>query len=226
LSSVLNSTATHRLDAEYYQKAHIADADLVRSQPERFQTVSDLECVLDASAFYPGIESEYGRGSLPFLRVGDVNGFVDADQAVTIPAHLCEIYPTLNSVRPGDILFTKGGAIDRVGIVDTEAAVSRDLISLSASELGEAQRRYLFAYFQTPFFRRALVRSSSQTAQPHLTLGLLRNLPILQASDRFQSSISHLVRRSEQAAHECKEITTEAELSLIEQLGLRGWSHE
>src|SRR5690606_19110636 len=119
-----------------------------------------------------------GTGNLPFLRVANVDQFIDYQSAVTIPERLCEKYPTLAQVRKGDILFTKGGSVARIGLMAQHAAVSRDLIFLNSSSLSEPEYLFLFVYFQASFFNRSVVRSSSQTAQPHLTITLVRELPI------------------------------------------------
>jgi hypothetical protein len=115
-SVALNAVKTLRLDPEYFQKQHLHDAELVERKSDLFATFKDLGIAVDASAFYPAIEEFYGQGDLPFLRVGDVDGFVDTDRCETIPSDLCSRYPTLARIEPGDIVFTKGGAIDRVGV--------------------------------------------------------------------------------------------------------------
>jgi len=65
--------------------------------------------------------------------------------------------------------------------VTEEAAASRDLIFLNSSILSNRDRLFLYIYAQTAFFNRQLLRSSSQTAQPHLTITLVRNLPTFRA---------------------------------------------
>jgi type I restriction enzyme S subunit len=179
---------------------------------------------VDASAFYPAIEEFYGQGDLPFLRVGDVDEFVDTDRCETIPSELCSRYPTLARIEPGDIVFTKGGAIDRVGVVTRCAAVSRDLIFLKTSSLGNDWSEFLFAYFSSSFFKRALLRSSSQTAQPHLTITLVRELPILRSTPAFRGSIARVVERALAARAEVRKHLLRAEERLAITLGLASWS--
>jgi type I restriction enzyme, S subunit len=73
---------------------------VVAAASDRFGLLADLGVTVDASAFYPSIEDAYGQGDLPFLRVGDVNGFVDLENCEVIPAELCDQYPTLARVSP------------------------------------------------------------------------------------------------------------------------------
>jgi type I restriction enzyme, S subunit len=222
--AALNAARTLRLDPEYFQKQHLDDAELVGAKNGRFVTFKDLNIVVDASAFYPAIEEFYGRGDLPFLRVGDVDGFVDTDQCGTIPSDLCLRYPTLARVEPGDIVFTKGGAIDRVGLVTRCAAASRDLIFLKTSILGSDWSKFLFAYFSSEFFKRTLLRSSSQTAQPHLTITLVRELPILRSTLSLRRSVAQTVERALAAKAEAWEQSIKSEEQLTLALGLAGWS--
>lgn len=199
------------------------DVALVIEKSALFGTLSDLGISVDASAFYPSIEDYYGEGDLPFYRVGDVDGLVDVDAALRIPRELCDQYPTLKRVAAGDILFTKGGAIDRVGYVVDAGAVSRDLIFLNTSKLDRSHQVPLFIYFQTEFFRRLLLRSSSQTAQPHLTITLVRDLPIFHPGSSLNARLLAIVNRSYQLYEDASNSERCAETRLLEGLGLRGW---
>ena len=221
---MINATATQRTDAEYFQRVHLSDAATVVAYKKRFYLLSDLGIAVDASAFYPSIEDSYGQGDLPFLRVGDVSGFVDLDNCEVIPSELCDEHATLARVSAGDILFTKGGAIDRVGFVTGGAAVSRDLIFLNTSTLSDHQSKLLFTYFSSSFFRRMLVRSSSQTAQPHLTITLVRELPVLKASERLQQAVAKRVTGALDAKVTQKRSLIEAGAALLASLGLGHWS--
>ena len=195
----------------------------VRGKADEFQTLSDLRIGVDASAFYPSIEGFYGSGELPFYRVGDVDGMVEVEKATKIPARLCNEFLTLKRVRRGDILFTKGGAIDRVGYVIEEGAVSRDLIFLKTSRLPESQRLWMFTYFRTAFFRRMLLRSSSQTAQPHLTITLVRELPLFLASDQLSNAVASAVIDAYHHADQAANLLRVAEDTLLAALGLGDW---
>ena len=189
-----------------------------------FSSAKELRISVDASAFYPSIEEFYGSGNFPFYRVGDVNGIIDEARALRIPSELCSRFPTLKQVRPGDILFTKGGAIDRTGYVKSPGAVSRDLIFLDTHRLPESVRLCLFAYFGTDLFRRMLTRSSSQTAQPHLTITLVRELPFFVGSEALGNLVSHLIGMAYAHLDQAKSAISAAETALLTALGLADWT--
>lgn len=222
--TALSAASTQRIDAEYFRKQYLRDASVIAKRPDDFCRTSDLGIDVDASAFYPSIEEQYGLGNLPFLRVGDVDGFIDSDRCIRIPDELTERFPTLCRVRAGDILFTKGGAIDRVGLVSSEAAVSRDLIFLTTSKLTVVDRQFLFAYFCTPLFKRMLVRSSSQTTQPHLTITLVRELPLFKGSRKLKETVSRLVSDAFSAKTCATRYLDEGENALRQALGIESWS--
>lgn len=222
-SKVSTGVETLRFDPEYFQKQHLADEKLVVERASYFTKFAGLGLKVDASAFYPSIEDYYDQGDLPFLRVADVDSMIDFQACTRIPAELCSWFSTLSRVKPGDIVLTKGGSVARIGLVTEEAAVSRDLIFLNSSQLPEADRVLLYLYFQSGFFNRALIRSSSQTAQPHLTITLVRQLPIFIAGNELKQACLRLVQMSFQARSESLRLAGEAEQTLLRALGLENW---
>jgi type I restriction enzyme S subunit len=216
-------TVTHRIDPEYFQKNHLADEELLLARKNDFVAMASIGLSVDASAFYPSIEGHYGEGEFPFLRVADVNTFIDYEGCETIPEELCGLYPTLARVNPGDIVFTKGGSIARVGLVTQPAAVSRDLIFLNTSKQAAADQIFLFLYFQTQFFNRSLIRSSSQTAQPHLTITLVRELKTLVVSDRFKGQLLSTVQSAFSLRDKSMSLLKKAETTLLAAMALDTW---
>lgn len=221
---VFNQTVTHRIDPEYFQRNHLEDETLLNSRADSFVAMSSIGLTVNASAFYPSIEADYGAGSFPFIRVSDVNTYIDYETCETIPEILCSQYPSLAKVSPGDIVFTKGGSIARIGLVTRSAAVSRDLIFINSSKKPVEDQVFLFLYFQTDFFNRALVRSSSQTAQPHLTITLVRELKILAASERLKEALLSVVENAFKLRERSISLMADAEATLIEEMNLSAWS--
>ena len=220
---VFAQTETKRFDPEYFQRQHLVDERTVASAGSRFKTFADFGLRIDASAFYPAIEDYYGSGNLPFLRVADVDTVIDFEECTRIPAELCQRFPTLSRVQPGDIVFTKGGSVARVGLVTEQAAVSRDLISLNSSMPAEQDRLFLFVYFQTSFFNRVLLRSSSQTSRPHLTITPVRNLPLFEGTAELKTRCAALVKESYRHRATALEERNRAETVLFRRLGLENW---
>ncbi|MFO1424813.1 MAG: hypothetical protein U1F70_14400 [Candidatus Competibacteraceae bacterium] len=222
-SKVTLVTETVRFDPEYFQQRHLLDSAHVTSAVSSFCSFRDIGISIDASAFYPAIEAFYDQGDLPFLRVADVDSVIDFQACTRIPADLCNRFPTLSKAHPGDIIFTKGGSVARIGLVTETAAVSRDLIFLNTSKLEEANRVFLYIYFQTDFFNRVLLRSSSQTAQPHLTITLVRELPVFLGSHALKNRCLHVIQQSFEARSRAIALQQQAEQTLLRALGLENW---
>ncbi len=199
------------------------DDEYIRSKPDKFTTFENLGLKVDASAFYPSIEGYYGSGSLPFLRVADIDSTIDYEKCTSVPVEICDMFPTLSKVYPGDILFTKGGSVARIGLVTEVAAASRDLIFINSSILDKKSQAFLYAYFQTDFFYRSLIRSSSQTAQPHLTLTLVRELAILKPDIKLIKAVYQTVSLAFSARNSHLQFEKEATKILLDELGLTSW---
>ncbi|MDI2089893.1 restriction endonuclease subunit S domain-containing protein [Commensalibacter oyaizuii] len=218
--SILKKIQTHRIDAEYYQKRNIEIESFIRKKKNKFSTLNDYNLKVDGSAFYPSIEHFYGQGYLPFLRVGDVYGKINYDSCVCIPLSLTNRYKTLKIVEKGDLVLTKGGSVARIGMVREKAAVSRDLIFINSSLLSAVESNYLYLYFQTKFANRLLIQSSSQSVQPHLTITLVREIPIFNVHIEIKKILLQMVNKSYQHEIQHKTLYQQAEDILLEELEL------
>ena len=223
LSEVVEAASTFRFDPQYFSKNYIAQAELARQRHGEFKSFEDLGIAIDSSAFYPSIEPFYGSGTLPFLRVADVDSVIDFENCTTIPHELCQRFPTLKKIESGDIVLTKGGSVARIGIVKQEAAASRDLIFVNSSKLEEHDSTFLALYFQTQFANDLLTRSSSQTAQPHLTLTLVRDIPLFWPSENLRKKVLEVVQTSYTEREKSLSFYNQAETLLLEALNLQNW---
>jgi type I restriction enzyme M protein len=224
LSSVRSSATTFRLDAEYFQTQHLADEHFARTHPAGFKSFTDRKVVVDASAFYPAISGFYGAGSLPFLRVADVTGIIDYEESEVIPDELAEMYASsLKTAESGDILLTKGGSVARAGLVTQRAAASRDLIILRTSRLPADEYIFTYLYLQTAFFQRVLIRSSSQTAQPHLTTTLVKDLPTFLPGSELRTVLASMVTKAFELRDASLRLLDESRALVLKEAGLQGW---
>ncbi len=208
-----------RYDAEYFKPEYLS---LVKksSNKKRFKEFRDLNLTVDASAFYPSIEPLYNTGNLPFLRVANVDKQIDYNSAVTIPEEILNDFKTIKKANYGDIVITKGGSVARLGFVDKESALSRDLIVINSSRLSPGDSKYLYFYLLSDFSNSLFLRSSSLTAQPHLTIFQVRELPLFYPEESFRKEVADLFDRSVQKQTESKQLYREAEVLLLHELGL------
>ena len=224
MSSQISNVPTDRIDAEYYRKEFVHDEVLIQESPENFQKFIELGLEINASAFYPSIEPYYNQGELPFLRVADVDGMIDYKGCTTIPVDLTVKHPTLRLVCEGDLVLTKGGSIARIGYVEQTSAVSRDLIFVNTSILSKEDSNFIYLYLQTPFANRLLLRSGSQSVQAHLTITLVRDVPIFSATTILKKKLLFLIEESRRANDESKRLSEQAETLLLEAIGLQNFT--
>ncbi len=212
---------THRLDSEFQRKKYINLEKVINKG--NFTTFSNLGLKVDASAFYPSLEPYYDTGNLPFLRVADVDKNIDYDKCVKIPNRVAnsEEFSTLKIIQKGDIIITKGGSVGRVGLISKKTAVTRDLIFINSSTLREQDYKFLFLYLLSNINYDLMIRSSSMTAQPHLTIKLIRELPIFQSKNNFIKDVVAIYDKSEVSLQNSKQLYTQAEEILLKELGLQ-----
>lgn len=219
-SAVMAGAETLRYDSEYYLKKHIRAELIIESKPHQFSKFSELNLLVDGSAFYPALEPFYDTGDYPFIRVGDIKDHVDFENCIKVPFDILHGYPTLKHVKKGDIVLTKGGTIGLAGLITQDCCVTRDLIFINSSVLVENDYITLFLYLSTNFLYQQLIRSGSQSVQPHLTITLVRNIDIYQYSDLFKVKAANLYRESISKLEESKSNYKRAETLLLDTLGL------
>lgn len=219
---IRNLGVWQRLDSDFYKPEHLAIERLTKNS--YFCSFKSLDIRVDASAFYPSIEPKYNTGSLPFLRVANVDLSVKYDEAVTIPEELPNEYVTIKVGQPWDIVITKWWSVARCGILDRKCALSRDLILVPSSHLSLIQQKALFVYLITNTSNKLLLKTASLTAQPHLTLKLIQEHPIFSPKWDFQGKIADLFDEYTSQRELSMSLYAEAEQILLMELGLIDWN--
>lgn len=187
--SILKSTELdsiqHRIDSEFYSKRYIEYENVL--ERKGYRTLADYGAQLDCSAFYPAITDYYnfaGEG-IPFIRVNEIqDGMVRITTSTAfLPPSIIELNSnTIAKTYPNDIIIAKGGnTLAKVGIVTDkypEYAVSRDVIVLRTHCIPEDIRYYIWAFMHSVYGYDSMIRTASQTGQPHLTLPFIATLRI------------------------------------------------
>jgi restriction endonuclease S subunit len=222
LLSKIGEIETKRFDSEYYLKKYLNIEQIINDKNNYFFRFSDFDIKVDASAFYPALEPYYNKGEMPFLRVSDVDTQIDYRNCIKIPVEICENrnFSTLNIVDKGDIVITKGGSIGRIGLIEEKAAVTRDLIFINSSKLNQVDYKFLFLYLLSSNSYDLFVRSSSMTAQPHLTIKLVRNHPIYNPSHSLKEAVVKVFEKSRDVKKQCENLYDRAEELLLQELKL------
>jgi len=224
LKDILYGAETLRLDSEYYRKKYLYAEKYIEGNPEKFIQFSELGLNVDGSAFYPALEPYYNEGEYPFIRVGDVKKYVDFDNCVKVPFEVLHKYPTLKHCKKGDIVLTKGGTIGLAGLITQNCCVTRDLIFINSSVLKEEDYICLYLFLSTNFSYNQLIRSSSQSVQPHLTITLVKNISLFKYSNQFKLTVSQLYKKSVELTEQSQTLYRQAEELLLATIGLKDFT--
>lgn len=219
-----------RIDAEFYHPDFIQLEKKMASLETT--TVRKERGELDCSAFYPSIAEYYNseRIGMPFLRVDEIqDGLLNLTRdTVFAPVEIIdENKNTIARCYPGDIIIAKGGnTIAKVALLTNEYeeyAACRDLIILRTKELTELNKFFLWIFLYSEYGRKLLLRTASQTGQPHLTIEAIYDLLIPKFSTTFQDRFEkfHLPIKKQQA--EALNSYQQAEQILLSELDLVDW---
>ena len=188
-----------RLDAEYYHPDQIE----LQKKLDEMDSVSLCEggAQLDCSAFYPSIVPHYNfkRQGIPFLRVNEIEDgllFLDNDTAFVPQKILDENKTTIAICYPEDIIIAKGGnSLAKVALLTDDYntySVSRDVIVLRTNNLTTLNKFYLWIFLNSELGKKMLLRTASQTGQPHLTLEAIKQLRVPLISPDFQINFEEI----------------------------------
>ena len=175
----------NRFDAEFYSKKNLFLEHVIKKSG--YTTLSLLHCEIDCSAFYPGITQYYNyeRIGIPFIRVNEIqDGFVRlTDSTAFLPENvIIDNSKTIALAYPDDIVIAKGGnTLAKVGILTNEYpkyAICRDVLLVRTKNLSFNQKYNIWAFLNSQFGYRMMIKTASQTGQPHLTIPNIAELKI------------------------------------------------
>ena len=221
-----------RFDAEYFKK-DLLDLQILINKHET-KSISELGCKLDCSAFYPSITDDYSFESIgiPFLRVNEIqDGIVRiTEKTAFLPSTIIEKYSSnIKIAYPGDLIIAKGGnSLAKVGLL-TEAfeyyAVCRDLIIIRTQNIVNINRYYLWLFLHSEIGQKIMLRTASQTGQPHLTINEIKNITI-PVQENFNSIYEDIFMKSSSLEEKSKKLFEEAEYLLLSELDLIDYKPE
>ncbi|MEI7562723.1 MAG: restriction endonuclease subunit S [bacterium] len=94
---------------------------------------------------------------------------------------------------------------------------------IPSSHLKDYEKKFLYIYLITNHSNKLILKTASLTAQPHLTLNLIKDHPIFFPNDKFQQSISEFFDKVEETKSQAKTYYQQAEQLLLRELGLENY---
>tara|TARA_Y100000768_G_C23958235_1_gene673898 strand:+ start:461 stop:1837 length:1377 start_codon:yes stop_codon:yes gene_type:complete len=219
-----------RLDAEYYHPSHLDLEKKLEKKPTK--SIENAKGIFDCSAFYPSIVQYYrfDKKGIPFIRVNEIkNGLLNItkDTAFLPKQILDENSSTIAKCNVGDIIIAKGGnSLAKVALLTNEYksyALSRDVIVLRTQNIKDFNRYYLWMFLHSSIGKQMLLRTASQTGQPHLTLEALYKLELPLYSTKFQNKFEELYYDSKNLKLQSIKKYIEAQNIVLDDLGLKNF---
>ena len=100
----------------------------------------------------------------------------------------------LNCAQPGDLVFTQRGTLGQVGVLPDHPRYTRYLISQSQMKMtvdkAKADPLYLYYYFRLPSSVAYIENHALQSGVPHINLGILRKLEVINPPPEVQKKIA------------------------------------
>jgi len=216
-----------RTDAEYYRPNLLSLSRCISATPN--VSIKSAGAVIDCSAFYPSIVPHYnfhGEG-IPFLRVNEIqNGLLSINERTAfLPKDILDLNrSTIALCDPGDLIVAKGGnSLGKVALLTNlfpKYSVCRDVLVVRTQGLSRINKFTLWMYLHSRPGQLLLLRTASQTGQPHLTIESIARLriPLLPNVEQGEIEASYLA--SEHAMATSRSAYAKAQQLLQVELGL------
>ena len=150
-----------------------------------------LRDVLQGTPCYGVLVPEFtDYGGVPFIRVNDLEALVSRGDSLVQISHRQALEYNRTRVKPGDVLVSVVGSIDKVAIVPSEldgANVARAVALLRART--DMPPELLVACVRSSRYKEQAARATSaDTAQPTLNMGDLARFSVVAPSDAQERS--------------------------------------
>lgn len=221
--SIVNSRYVadkERLDAEYYRSIFLeVEKTLLNLKCDRLENLAES---IKKGIFYI-LAEEYRARGVPFLRVSNIgNPFIEKKDLVFISPEKNQEHK-MTSLKPEDIVISKGGTIGYVGIITPDIGVCnicQDIIGIKNVKKDKINPYFLTIFLLTKYGQNQLQRGRSQQVQAHLTLDVVRNVLVPILPRDFQLYIEQLVKQAYEKRKLAEQKYQQAELLLYKILGI------
>lgn len=214
LSQLVFNNPTYRLDSEFFKKEYInLFRKILSKRTNKLVNLSDW--------ITQGPNPSFSESHIPCLTGRNINksrvNYNNADYISESEYKKLERF----QLNIGDTLITlKGkGSIGKIGFVteDRKAIFSRDIGLIRPNSIDAAYvNAYLLSYFGAKTIERG---ETGGTGQSTLTSSYLKNVDVVRLG--IESNIGNLIRQSEILILKSKNLYTQAEELLLEEVGLK-----
>jgi restriction endonuclease S subunit len=214
---------SQRLDAEYYRPKYIKYQNTIKNKGGvELSTVSDFLIGPFGSAFT--VENYTDDKTYRYIRGKDVKPMILMENDnVYMPE---KDYNRLSkyALKENDILVSVVGTLGNAAIVESKNLPA--IFSCKSTVLrvkNEVKSQYLVTYLNSKYGKELLLRKERGAIQKGLNLDDLKTMEVLVPSNIFQNQILEVFNLSKFKLKASKELYSQAEQLLLEELGLQDW---
>ncbi|MCL2021363.1 MAG: restriction endonuclease subunit S [Betaproteobacteria bacterium] len=213
---------TWRIDAEFFQYRHVYLAEqLAKLQCETATSVANIS---DGNHF--SISESFVEDGIPYYRGQDVVGhfFIEQSTPNTITREAFDqSFMKRSHLQQGDVLLSIVGTVGETSLVKTnqEATCSCKLAILRPQSIAPA---YLAVYLSSPIGQSLSERWKRGAVQTGLLLEDMDQMPVARFSITFEKSVADFVDYAYAALETSRNLSQQAEQTLLHTLGLDKWS--
>lgn len=217
LSSVVQNTASARFDSEFYKKSYLnEDKKLLEKNSKKLSFLCNKIDVGFVSSMTP----YYRENGITLLQTRNIEAFFVTEETTT------KITPSFHDklkksqINYEDILIARSGSFGKASIY-----LKKEIVNSSDIIIIQAKKHKINPYLLTTFLNSSLgvnqmVRFASGGLQGHVNLTILEELQVPQISMNFQLLIEKILKESFSKLQNSKDIYTQAEILLLDTLGL------
>jgi len=219
--------SAHRLDAEYYQPEYLELEKRIYSK-SLYKLWGNIEGRFITGPFGSefNVENYTYDTEYRYVRGKDVKEFfLLDDDNVYIPE---KDYERLKkySLKEGDILVSVVGTLGNAAIADSSVVPAIFSCKSTVFRTNSINPYYFIAYLNSIYGNKLLARSVRGAVQTGLNIDDLKSLPVFIPSKMEQESIGSSVLNAKQEHDKSKFLYSQAEVLLLEELGLNKFKPE
>jgi restriction endonuclease S subunit len=216
-----------RFDAEYFKPEYLEIFNIIKQQD--FLLNSEVSIIKSGTT--PRDRDENLKSGVVLLKTGNIRNNILSNNAEDYFYISDEINNrmTHTKLKAGDVLLNIVGAT--TDVIGRSSFIPNDFLESNITQAmafcrvfnKDIKPEYLFIFFQTKFGKNQTKRLARPTGQFNLNLQEVGNFLIPVISKNSQLEIEKIVKEAHQKQSESKQLYTQAENLLLEELGLVGY---
>ena len=211
-----------RIDAEYYRKEILnCLSGLEQHNKDNLDNLVDF--IIGPFGSTVTVDQYVDKSEYRYIRNKDINDFLIKDnEPALIPNDVYDNLPKYH-IREKDLLITVVGTLGKVAIAtnkDTKSIFSCKSTIIRAKSINPF---YLLAYLNSNTGRLFSLRGKRGAIQEGLNLSDLKEIQIFIPSNKFQTFIEVIIKKSFASTEKTKKLYINAQTLLLSELGLTNW---